>query len=498
MQLWDKWLAIYIWSSRETLNCLEPMSTQKSHPANPTDHDRLRSLPSVNELADSPSLSHWSEVLPRELMVLAARQVISKCRQEILFKDRTAPASFEDLIKSVNSQLEQDRQFALPQVINATGILLHTGLGRSPLSNRAISAIALASSDYTPLEIDLRSGERGQRADVVRRQLCDLTGSECATLVNNNSAALLITLNTLAAGKEVIVSRGELIEIGGSFRLPEIMAASGAQLREVGTTNKTRVSDYAAAINDSTGMLLKVHPSNYQLSGFTQSVSIAELVALGRSHNLPVIHDIGSGALFDLTQFGFGDEPVARVSIEAGADLVLFSGDKLLGGPQAGMIVGRGQLVGRIEKNPLFRALRVDKLTLAALSATLSSLHHPQTAVRELPLWMMIAISIEELRERARHIADEVKSRTSGSTVDVTTTAAYLGGGSVPNQRLESVAVTLAGGNTSEWEIAQRLRIGTPPVVGRLERGRVIIDLRAVLPRQDENLIDALVAALQA
>ena len=248
-----------------------------------------------------------------------------------MLENGTATTSLEHLVNRVNSQLEQSRQFALPQVINATGILLHTGLGRSPLSNRALSAIALASSSYTPLEIDLCSGERGNRVDVVRQQLCDLTGSESATVVNNNAAALLITLSTLAAGKEVIVSRGELIEIGGSFRLPEIMAASGAQLREVGTTNKTRISDYAAAINDSTGILLKVHPSNYQLSGFTQSVSIAELVALGRSHNLPVIHDIGSGALLDLTQFGFGDEPVAGVSIEAGARFGLIQRRQIAG-----------------------------------------------------------------------------------------------------------------------------------------------------------------------
>jgi L-seryl-tRNA(Ser) seleniumtransferase len=308
----------------------------------------------------------------------------------------------------------------------------------------------------------------------------------------------LISLSTLAAGREVIVSRGELIEIGGSFRLPEIMAASGAQLREVGTTNKTRISDFAGAINDSTAVLLKVHPSNYQLTGFTQSVSLAELVALGRGHGVPVIYDIGSGALFDLTRFGFGDEPVARASIEAGADLALFSGDKLLGGPQAGIIVGRRQLVESIERNPLARALRVDKLTLAALSATLSSLRHPQTALRELPLWKMIATSKEELEHRARRIANEVKSRTCGCRVDVTTTTAYLGAGSLPNQQLESVAVTLANDNVSEQEIAKRLRTGTPPVVGRLERSLVIIDLRAVLPHQDEDLIDALVAGLQA
>jgi L-seryl-tRNA(Ser) seleniumtransferase len=480
------------------LSELEVMPKHKPQSTNTTGPNLFRTLPSVNELVESPALSYWHRSLPRELIVSAARQAISECRQDIMLGDGTAVTSLEHLVSCVNSHLEQSQQLALPQVINATGILLHTGLGRSPLSNRALSAIALASYSYTPLEMDLRSGERGHRVDVVRQQLCDLTGSESATVVNNNAAALLLTLSTLAAGKEVIVSRGELIEIGGSFRLPEIMAASGAKLREVGTTNKTRISDYAAAINDSTGVLLKVHPSNYQISGFTQSVSVAELVALGRSHDLPVIHDIGSGALFDLDQFGCGDEPVARVSIEAGASLALFSGDKLLGGPQAGVIVGSGRLIERIEQNPLDRALRVDKLTLAALSATLSSLHNPQTAAREIPLWMMIATPIEKLQQRARRIADEVKSRTSGCLVDVKTTTAYLGAGSLPNQRLESVAVTLAGENASEREIAERLRTGAPPVVGRLERGFVIIDLRAVLPEQDESLIDALVAGLQA
>ncbi len=404
----------------------------------------------------------------------------------------------EQLVNRVNSNLEESRQFALTQVINATGILLHTGLGRAPLSSRALSAVALASSSYTPLEIDLCSGERSNRADVVRRQLCDLTGSESATVVNNNAAALLITLSTLAAGKDVIVSRGELIEIGGSFRLPEIMVASRAQLREVGTTNKTRVADYAAAINDATGMLLKIHPSNYQISGFTESVSLAELVALGRAHNLPVIHDIGSGALLDLTPLGFGDEPVVRVSIDAGVDLVLFSGDKLIGGPQAGVIAGCRQLIERIERNPLARALRVDKLTLAALSATLSSFSHQQMAVREIPLWMMISSTTEDLQQRARRIADKVKSQTSGCLVDVTATTAYLGAGSLPNQKLESVAVTVAGPNASDQEMAYRLRTGTPPVVGRLERGSVIIDLRAVLPQLDEALTEALIAALTA
>jgi L-seryl-tRNA(Ser) seleniumtransferase len=463
-----------------------------------TDPNRLRTLPSVNELVESPALSHWSKTLPRELIVSAVRHAINECRQEIMLGDGHDIASLDHLIRCVDSHLKQSQGLALPQVINATGILLHTGLGRSPLSDRAIDAIALACAGYTPLEMDLCSGKRGQRVDAVRQQLCDLTGCESATVVNNNAAALLIALSSLAAGKEVIVSRGELIEIGGSFRLPEIMAASGSRLREVGTTNKTRISDYAAAINGSTGILLKVHPSNYQLSGFTQSVSIAELVELGRTRDLPVVYDIGSGALFDLTQFGFADEPLAPDSIAAGADLVLFSGDKLLGGPQAGVIVGRRELVERIEQNPLARALRVDKLTLAALSATLSSFRHPQTALRELPLWRMIAATLEDLQQRARRIAEEVKSRTSGYAVDIAGTTAYLGSGSVPNQHLESVAVTLGGGNASEGVLAERLRAGAPPVVARLERGLVVIDLRAVMPNQDEALIDALVASLQA
>jgi L-seryl-tRNA(Ser) seleniumtransferase len=474
------------------------MPKHKPQPVTATDTNPFRTLPSVNELVESAALSHWTKRLPREVIVSAVRQAISECRQEIMRGNGSGFTSSERLIRWVNSHLEQSQQFALPHVINATGVLLHTGLGRSPLSNRALSAIALASSAYTPLEMDVRTGERGHRVDIVRRQLCDLTGAENATVVNNNAAALLISLASLAAGKEVIVSRGELIEIGGNFRLPEIMAASGAQLREVGTTNKTRIADYAAAINDATGMLLKVHPSNYQLSGFTHSVALAELVSLGRSHHLPVVHDIGSGALFDLTEFGFGDEPVARVSIESGADLVLFSGDKLLGGPQAGVIVGSRSLIQRIEHHPLARALRVDKLTLAALEATLSALAHPQSAVREIPLWMMIATSTNELQQRARRIADAVASRTSGVTVDTTTTTAYLGGGSLPNQQLESVAVTLAAGTASERELAQRLRAGSPPVVARLERGCVVVDLKAVLSSQDEDLIEAIVSALQA
>jgi L-seryl-tRNA(Ser) seleniumtransferase len=306
----------------------------------------------------------------------------------------------------------------------------------------------------------------------------------------------LITLCTLAAGRQVIVSRGELIEIGGSFRLPEVMAASGALLREVGTTNKTRIADYAAAVNDETGALLKVHPSNYRIAGFTHSVSVEELVALGKKHELPVIHDIGSGALFAAPDLGLGDEPVARDSIEAGVDLVLFSGDKLLGGPQAGILVGRRRYVERIERNPLMRALRVDKLTLAALAATLAALVHPEQAARELPLWTMITAPLEELRRRAETIAGELRSRATGVTAEVVSTTSYVGGGSLPNQGLQSVAIAVKTKKTSDEEFARRLRAATPPVVARLQGGRLMVDLRAVLPRQDESLVAALAAAL--
>ena len=470
---------------------------KKSDLSESTEANPYRELPAVNELLEAPSLAIWSNRLPRSTVVTIVRQVLDQCRQEIAAANGAISPSLTHLISRVNAQLERARQQALTEVINGTGILLHTGLGRAPLSSRALAAIAEAAAAYTALEVNLENGERGHRVDAVREQLCALTGAEAATVVNNNAAALLITLATLSAGKEVIVSRGELIEIGGSFRLPEVMAASCARLREVGTTNKTRISDYANAITDATGALLKVHPSNYRITGFTQSAGIAELAALGRKRDLLVVHDIGSGALFDLTTFGLGDEPVARDSIEAGADVVLFSGDKLLGGPQAGIVAGRRQYVEQIERHPLMRALRVDKLTLAALSATLMDLNDPRLAARELPLWRMISAPLDDLQRRASHVIDALRSRVAGCSAETIASTAYLGGGSLPSQGLPSVAISLVSDRISEEELARRLRIGTPAVVGRLQAGRLLVDMRAVLPRQDESLLEALVAALE-
>lgn len=434
--------------------------------------------------------------LPRPLIVSAVRVVLDQCRREIAAANGGLDLSLTYIPGRVNAQLEQAQQDVLAEVINATGILIHTGLGRAPLSSRALAAIAQASAGYTALELNLSSGERGHRVDAVREQLCALTGAESATVVNNNAAALLITLATLSAGKEVIVSRGELIEIGGSFRLPEVMAASGARLREVGTTNRTRIADYANAITEATGALLKVHPSNYRIIGFTRSATVDELAALGRQHNLPVFHDIGSGALFDLTGMGLSDEPVARNSIDAGADLVLFSGDKLVGGPQAGLIAGRRKCIEQIERNPLMRSLRVDKLTLAALAATLSAWTRPQQAAPDLPLWMLLTAPLEELQRRAAQILDELKSQAAGFHAESIASTAHVGGGSLPGQGLQSVAIALSSERISDEELARRLRTGTPAVVGRLRAGRVLLDLRAVLPRQDECLLEAIVAAL--
>jgi L-seryl-tRNA(Ser) seleniumtransferase len=469
----------------------------RERPPDSADRNPFRELPSVNEVVESPRLARWLHELPRALLVSAARDELADCRRELASTNGQGVITLAGLVDRTAARLERSRRPALAEVINATGVLIHTGLGRAPLSADALRAIERAASGYTALELNLTTGARGKRVDTVRRQLCALTGAESATVVNNNAAALLITLGTFAAGREVIVSRGELIEIGGSFRLPDVMAVSGARLREVGTTNKTRRADYASAVTQETAALLKVHPSNYRVVGFTNSVSVQELADLGRKHDLPVIHDIGSGALFDLADVGLGDEPVARDSIVAGADLVLFSGDKLLGGPQAGVIVGRRPLVDRIERNPLMRALRVDKLTLAALAATLSALAHPEKAASELPLWSMIGTPIEKLRQRAEAIASNVESRARGVRAKVLATTAYVGGGSLPEQGLESAAVAVHGGQVSDQELADRLRSATPAVVGRLQNGCFMVDLRAVFPRQDEILTDALVAALK-
>ena len=448
-------------------------------------------IPSVDSLVNTPLLAQWSQRVPRSVVVDVARGLLGELRDAIA-RDALNGHSFElgHLAQEVAARLERADAPPLAGVINATGIILHTGLGRAPLADEAVAALGEVAAQYAPVELNLDTGERGHRADIVRKLLCGLTGAESATVVNNNAAATMLVLAAVARGRSVIVSRGELIEIGGSFRLPDVMQESGARLREVGTTNRTHVRDYESAIDDATAALMKVHTSNYRVDGFTAEVDVTQLVELGRRHNLPVIHDTGSGLLRKMDHPLLADEPDAASSIAAGADLVLFSGDKLLGGPQCGVIVGRREWVARIERHPLMRAFRVDKLTLAALGATLQLHRDAALARRRLPIYRMLDATTDELERRARSIVESLDD----GTATVERTDAFFGGGSIPTKRLPSVAIKLQCAD--EAAAALRLRSGKPPVVARVQRGAVWIDLRTVIPSQDQDLTTGLRSAL--
>ncbi len=445
----------------------------------------LEHIPSVNEVVERVAAGAST---PRPLVVDATRAVLDRYRRSLL-TDATAVVSAETLAARVGERLERELRPLLAPVINATGIILHTGLGRAPLARAAVDAMAAVAAGYAPVELDMETGRRGRRADVVRDLLCRLTGAESATVVNNNAAALLLVLSTFARDKAVIVSRGELIEIGGSFRLPDIITASGAVLREVGTTNRTRLGDYERVVDDSTAAVLKVHPSNYRVEGFRQEVAIDQLVGLGRRHEVLVIHDTGSGALGSLDHLGLGSsEPTASASVKAGADLVLFSGDKLLGGPQAGIIVGRRALIETIQEQPLMRALRVDKTTLAALGATLQLHLDKGRAVEHLPVFAMAAAPIDELRQRGARLVEQLAS-VKGLQATVEDSEAYLGGGSLPTEALPSCAVVLRSSRIGEDELLDRLRRSN--VVGRVSGGAVWLDLRTVPADKDQQLLAA-------
>jgi L-seryl-tRNA(Ser) seleniumtransferase len=457
-------------------------------------NNMLRNIPSVSELLESPPLKSLVDRVSRNVVVTGVRQFLDDMRTQV----QTAAANVRvpapaELAQRIADWIAADQQPSLVPVINATGIILHTGLGRAPLADEAVQMISAVAQGYCNLEIDLESGERSQRVAAVEGLLTRLTGAEAATVVNNNAAATLITLAALARGREVIVSRGQLIEIGGSFRLPEVMSASGATLREVGTTNKTRIDDYASAIGEDTAALLRVHTSNYAVVGFTEQPSLAELVLLGRMRNLPVIDDIGSGAIVDLARFGVGGEPIASESVRAGADLVLFSGDKLLGGPQCGIIVGRKSLIQTIMRHPLMRAVRVDKLTLAALAATLRLYQNMEVAERCIPLLSLLSTPLENLRQRAERLAPQI-SAAGVAVVEIAPGQTFVGGGSLPNQALPTICLALSPLEGSVESLAASLRAGTPAVIGRIHDGKLLLDLRSVPPREDIQLVAAIEA----
>ncbi|MBI1831053.1 MAG: L-seryl-tRNA(Sec) selenium transferase, partial [Planctomycetes bacterium] len=368
---------------------------------------------------------------------------------------------------------------------------LHTNPGRAPMAEEAAQAAYEAARRYLNLELDLETGKRSSRQNPIREWVCRLTGAESATVVNNNAAATVIALRATALGREVIVSRGQLIEIGGSFRIPEIMAVSGATLREVGATNITRLSDYEKALNSQTAALMQIHTSNYRIAGFTESVATAELVSLGKQHGLPVIDDIGSGALIRFNRFGFTGEPIAHDSIRAGADLVLFSGDKLLGGPQAGILAGKKEIIQRVEKDPLMRAFRCDKMTFAALEATLRIYMNEEAALREIPVLRMLGVPLDELKKRATALAKRLRAIDTLETVEVVEDVAYVGGGSLPDQQMKTWVVEVKPRQLSDADFAQRLRVGTPAVMGRLRDGKVVFDVRTIFPDQIDVLVEA-------
>jgi L-seryl-tRNA(Ser) seleniumtransferase len=375
-------------------------------------------------------------------------------------------------------------------VLNGTGVILHTNLGRAPLAEAALAAIARVASGYTNLEYEIGTGERGSRYVHCASLLRELTGAEDALVVNNGAAALILALDTAASGRESIVSRGELIEIGGSFRIPDIMARSGTTLVEVGTTNRTTAADYESAVNPRTGALVKVHRSNFAMDGFVAEATVQSLAALARARQLPLIHDLGSGLLMSLESIGLKGEPTAGDAIRAGASLVTMSGDKLLGGPQAGILLGTSEWIARARSNPLTRALRVDKLTLAALEATLALYREPARALREIPVLAQLGAPVEELRARAAHIGTALPMQANVAVVDSTAT---VGGGAYPTARIPSIALQLG---TDAVALERALRTGQPAVIGRVSDDRFHVDMRTILPVEDDELVAALQAAL--
>jgi L-seryl-tRNA(Ser) seleniumtransferase len=442
----------------------------------------LRELPSIDLLLRDPGCEALLARYNRDYIMEHCRAVLDELRAEIR-QGTGAPidVSTAAIIDRVERRLDRDTRPDHVRVVNATGTILHTNLGRALLPQAAIESIIEVAGHPINLEFDVAAGKRGRREETLERLLVALTGAGGATVVNNNAAAVLLALNTLAEGREVIVSRGELIEIGGAFRIPEIMAKSGAILREVGATNRTHRSDYENAITEKTALLLKVHTSNYKVVGFTAEVSLEELVAIGRKHGLPVMEDLGSGALIDLSLYGLPKEPVVRDRIAAGADLVTFSGDKILGGPQAGLLVGNKELIGKINRNHLQRALRCSKLTLAALDATLRLYRQAPDIVRAIPTLRAFTRPLDELRATAEAVAPRLADVLGEPfRVGLQESTAQVGSGALPTEELPSVAITIEHPTLGANAIARMFRDAKPPIIGRIQEDRFLLDLRTV------------------
>jgi L-seryl-tRNA(Ser) seleniumtransferase len=466
----------------------------------PDQADLLRQIPSVDELLAQPRLASLAKRVDRSLLLEVTRSTLAALRAKIAGDTQTLVLTLDtaSLEEHITSAVEQILSRSLQPVINATGVILHTNLGRAPLTEAAIEEFRRTATQYSNLEYDLEAGARGKRDVHTAKLLERLTGAESAIVVNNCAAAVLLVLAALAKNGEVIVSRGELIEIGDGFRIPEIMAESGATLREVGTTNRTRIADYERAINEHTRLLLRVHPSNFQITGFAEKPSLEQLAALSQRASLPLVEDLGSGCLVDLSAAGIA-EPLVRHSIDAGVSVVMFSGDKLLGGPQAGIIAGKNEIVARIRRHPLFRALRVDKLTTAALAATLGA--YLRAALDEIPALRMIRLTQQELKRRSENFLRELTPELPLDEVEleITDGASLPGGGSTPTQSLPTKIIRIASARHSAAQLEQRLRCSPTriSVIARVEDDRLALDLRTVFPEQESQLAQALAAALR-
>jgi L-seryl-tRNA(Ser) seleniumtransferase len=454
------------------------------------DQNQLRLLPSVDELLQSDEGQRLIGQFSRPMALHAVRVSIAQARADIRNGAVCPPP--EALLATAKHLLELEQQPHLRPVINATGVIINTNLGRAPLSAEALQAIQQVAGGYSNLEYDLEAGERGSRHTHVAALLRELTGAEAALVTNNNAAAVLVALSTLAAGHEVIISRGQLVEIGGGFRVPDVMRQSGCQLVEVGTTNRTRISDYEAALNERSALLLTVHPSNFLITGFTESTPLSALVELARQHNLPVMDDLGSGCLLPSERYGLAHEPMPQESIAAGADVVCFSGDKLLGGPQAGILVGKAHVLAQMAKHPLMRAVRIDKMTLAALEATLR--HYQRDEVEtHIPIWRMISTQFKQISRRAASWASKLQAHAIPARTQHGEST--IGGGSLPGETLPTTLLALDATHVPLPldELAKRLRLRRTPIIARIQRDMLLLDPRTVLPEQDKEVVWGLV-----
>ena len=456
----------------------------------------LSEIPQVDEILKSPHGTMWLAAYPKKTVLKSIRDVLQQKRKDIL-NGKTPELSHDALLPFIETAIEANSACKLKLLINATGIIVHTNLGRAVLSAKAIENMNCVACSYSNLEYELAQGKRGKRYSHLKDIIKELTGAEDAIAVNNNAAAVLVCLNTFAKDREVVVSRGELVEIGGSFRIPEVMKSSGAILREVGATNKTHLSDYENVLCGNTALLLKVHRSNYQVTGFTEEVSMEMLAKLGREYKVPVMADLGSGCMIDLGEYGIHGEPTVQSIVNAGVDIITFSGDKLLGGPQAGVILGREKMIQKIQKNPLLRAVRIDKLSLAALEATLMQYLDEEKAVKDIPTLRMLTQPVDIIKKRARRIYASLKKDIGGrAEMEIIKDKSQAGGGSLPGADFPTFAVSIKPSGISVNELEKRLRLGNPPVIARIKENALLLDARTVGDAELKGLVNCVKTAI--